>query len=190
MKNFYATLVALYSTAVFAVPAIYKVDPEHTYPHFETDHFGGLSVWRGMFKETSGTIVLDKEGKTGSVDIVVNPASIDLGHANLNAHVVGPEFLDTAKFPTAAYKGKLVNFVNGAPTAVDGNFTLHGVTKPLRLKINSFKCMPHPLYKREMCGADAYGVFNRDDFGVSSGKDYGFKMDVTLRIQVETLKQE
>jgi polyisoprenoid-binding protein YceI len=190
MKKLYATLLAVCSASVFAAPATYKVDPNHTFPHFETDHMGGLSVWRGMFKETSGEIVLDKEAKTGAVDIVVNPASIDLGHAKLNAHVIGPDFLDTAKFPTATYKGKLVDFVAGAPTAVDGNFTLHGVTKPLKLKINSFKCMPHPLNKREMCGADAIGTFQRDDFGIDSGKSYGFKMDVTLRIQIEALKQE
>ncbi|MGZ5818384.1 MAG: YceI family protein [Burkholderiaceae bacterium] len=190
MKIFFATLLTFSSALAFAAPGTYKVDPEHTYPHFETDHLGGLSVWRGMFKETSGQIVLDKEGKSGNVDIVINPASVDLGHAKLNAHVIGSDLLDVAKFPTATYKGKLVDFVNGAPTAVDGNFTLHGVTKPLRLKINSFKCMPHPLYKRELCGADAYGVFKRDDYGIDSGKSYGFKMDVTLRIQIEALKQD
>jgi polyisoprenoid-binding protein YceI len=190
MKLLCAALLAFSTATVVAAPATYKVDPEHTYPHFETDHMGGMSVWRGMFKETSGTIVLDKEGKTGTVDIVINPASVDLGNAKLSAKVIGPDFLDTAKFPTSTYKGKLVDFVDGTPTAIDGNFTLHGVTKPLKLKINSFKCMPHPLYKREMCGADAYGVFKRDDFGIDSGKSYGFKMDVTLRIQIETLKQE
>ncbi|HEY8100838.1 MAG TPA: YceI family protein [Burkholderiaceae bacterium] len=190
MKTLCAILFACCSAVAVAAPGTYKVDPEHTYPHFETDHFGGLSVWRGMFKETSGTIVLDKEAKTGTVDIVINPASVDLGHAKLNEHVVGKDFLDTAKFPTATYKGKLIDFVAGAPTAVDGKFTLHGVTKPLKLKINSFKCIPHPLYKRELCGADAFGTFNRDEFGVGYGKEYGFKMDVILRIQIEALKQD
>jgi polyisoprenoid-binding protein YceI len=185
-----ATILASLSSLAFAAPMTFKVDPDHTHPEIEVDHFNGMSVWRGLFKESSGTIVLDKDAKTGSVDIVVNPASIEFGQAKLNAHVAGPDFLDTAKFPTATYKGKLVDFVSGAPTAVEGNFTLHGVTKPLKLKINSFKCMPHPLNKREWCGADASGTFMRDDFGVDSGKSYGFKMDVVLRIQVEALKQE
>jgi polyisoprenoid-binding protein YceI len=190
MKILYTSLLAFCTASVYAAPATYKVDPDHTYPHFETDHFGGMSVWRGMFKETSGTIVLDKQGKTGNVDIIIDPASVDLGNAKLDAHVIGPDFLDAAKFPTATYKGKLVDFVAGAPTAVDGNFTLHGVTKPLKLKINSFKCMPHPLNKRDWCGADAFGTFKRDDYGVDYGKTYGFNMDVTLRIQVEALKQD
>jgi len=64
------------------------------------------------------------------------------------------------------------------------------VTKPLTLKINSFKCIPHPLSERELCGADAAGTFKRDDFGLDAGKSFGFKMDVTLRIQVEALRAE
>ncbi|MEN3294583.1 MAG: hypothetical protein V7642_3836 [Burkholderiales bacterium] len=185
-----AALLALASTAVLAAPVAYDIDPDHTYPSFEADHFGGVSVWRGMFKETSGAVVLDKEAKTGTVDIVVKTASIEFGNAKLNEHAVSPEIFDAAKFPAATYKGKLVGFKNGAPTAVEGNFTLHGVTKPLKLKINSFKCFENPLIKREVCGADAIGTFKRDDFGVDYGKAYGFKQEVTLRIQVEAIKAQ
>jgi polyisoprenoid-binding protein YceI len=71
---------------------------------------------------------------------------------------------------------------------VVGDLTLHGVTKPVVLKINLFKCIPHPILKRELCGADASGTFNRDDFGLDVGKPYGFKMDVALRIQMEAIE--
>ena len=54
---------------------------------------------------------------------------------------------DVAKFPTATYTGKLTKFVNGAPTEVDGTLTLHGVTKPVTLKIDQFGCRPHPMQK-------------------------------------------
>jgi polyisoprenoid-binding protein YceI len=73
---------------------------------------------------------------------------------------------------------------------VVGDLTLRGITKPVQLKILSFKCMPHPMVKREVCGADAIATFKRDDFGMAAGKDWGFKMDVTLRIQVEALAAE
>ena len=73
---------------------------------------------------------------------------------------------------------------------VVGELTLHGVTRPVELKINSFKCMPHPMYKREVCGADASATIQRDAFGISAGKDYGFSMDVVLRIQVEAIQAE
>ena len=66
-------------------------------------------------------------------------------------------------------------------------FTLHGVTRPLNLTLESFKCMKYPDGK-EHCGADASGTFNRADYGISYGDKYGFKMDVKLAIQVEGIR--
>lgn len=182
--------VFAFAGAVCAAPATYNIDPDHTHPEVEADHFGGLSVWRGIFKKTSGTIVMDKEAGTGTVDIDVDTASIDMAHDKLSEGVASPEFLDSTKYPEAHYHGTLGGFVNGAPTTVTGELTLHGVTKPVDLKILSFKCMQHPVYKREVCGADATGTFNRADFGITMGQAYGFKMDVTLRIQVEALAEK
>lgn len=172
---------------VHAGPATYTIDPMHTYPSFEADHFGGLSTWRGKFDRTSGKITLDKSAGTGSVDITVDMASADFGLDKMNEAARGPELFDVTKYPHAVYKGKLTAFVNGAPTKVAGELTLHGVTRPLELTVNSFKCMPHPMFKRELCGADASATFKRDTFGMDSGKSYGFNMDVVLRIQVEAL---
>jgi len=173
----------------YAEPVTYNVDPEHSHPAFETDHFGGLSVWRGVFGKTAGKITLDKAASTGTVDVTVDTSSVEFGHAKLNQHVNGPEILDTAKFPQATYKGTLADFKDGAPTAVKGDLTLHGVTKPVVLKIVSFKCMTNPMSKKDVCGADAEGKFNRADFGVNYGQQFGFKQDVVLRIQVEGIKQ-
>jgi polyisoprenoid-binding protein YceI len=179
--------VCAIATAASAAPTTYKVDPEHTHPSFEADHFGGMSVWRGRFNETTGTVVIDREAKTGTVDIVIDTNSLDLGLEKLETHVKSPDvgMMDTAKFPTATYKGKLVKFKDGAPTEVDGELTLHGVTRPVTLTIRSFKCMQHPMKKKEFCGADAMGTINREDFGVGWGKAFGFRMDVKLLIQIE-----
>ena len=174
--------------AVVADPVTYQIDPAHTYPSFETDHFGGLSVWRGKFDKSSGTIVLDPQAGTGTVDITIDTSSIDLGNPKLDEHAKTPEMFDVAKYPTATYKGKLAGFKNGAPTEIQGDFTLHGVTKPLTLKIDSFKCMTYPQDKKEHCGADAVGTFNRADYGITYGDKYGFKMDMKLAIQVEAVR--
>ena len=179
-----ASIAALVGASAFAAPVTYTLDPAHTYPSFEADHFGGMSVWRGKFDKTSGTIVLDKEKGTGMVDIIVDASSIDFGHPKLNEHTKSAEMLDVAKYPAATYKGTLTGFKNGVPTAVDGQFTLHGVTHPLKLTINQFKCMTYPD-KKEHCGADASGTLNRADYGIGYGDKYGFKMDVKLAIQVE-----
>src|SRR5205807_1196145 len=151
----------------------------------EADHMGGLSNWRGKFDRSSGTIVLDKEKGSGTVEITVDVSSIDFGLAKLNEHARSAEIFDATQFPTALYKGTLTNFKNGSPTEVDGQFTLHGVTKPLKLTITQFKCMINPMSKKEVCGADASATFNRSDFGVSYGDKYGFKQQVKLHIQVE-----
>ena len=186
------SFLALMSLAVVAAaaPTTYNVDPDHTHPTFDVDHFGGLSVWRGNFKKTTGKVTLDTAAKTGTVDVIIDTATIDFAHDKLNEHVSGPEMLNVAQFPTAEYKGTLGGFTNGAPTTVSGNLTLHGVTKPVTLKINSFKCMQNPMSKKDVCGADASGTFNRADFGVNYGQQYGFNQDVNLHIQVEGVKAE
>jgi len=175
------------SGSALAAATTYRIDPDHTYPSFEADHMGGLSVWRGKFNHTRGTVTLDKAAGLGTVDVTVDMTSADFGQEQLNKGARGKDLFETAKYPQARYTGKLVDFVNGAPTRVTGKLTLHGVTHPLDLKIDSFKCMPHPVFKREVCGADALATFRRDTFGIDAGKDYGFGMDVTLRIQVEAI---
>ncbi|KVC81653.1 polyisoprenoid-binding protein [Burkholderia ubonensis] len=182
-------LAAALSFPAFADVSTYQFDPTHTYPSFEADHFGGLSVWRGKFDKSSGTVTLDRAAKTGTVDVTTQLASISTGNAKLDEHLQTNEFFDVAKYPEAVYKGT-VKFKGDKPAEVVGNLTLHGVTKPLTLKIDSFKCMPHPMLKREVCGIDAVGEFNRDEFGLDYGKQYGFKMQTKLLITAEAVKQD
>jgi polyisoprenoid-binding protein YceI len=190
MKNALpVAMLALMTGSAFAAPITYSVDPNHTYPSFEADHFGGLSNWRGKFDKSSGTIVIDKDKGSGTVDITIDAASIDFGHAKLNDHAKSPEIFDVAKFPTATYKGSLAKFKDGAPTEVEGQLTLHGVTKPVKLTITQFKCMVNPMSKKEVCGADASATFNRSDFGVNFGEKFGFKQEVKLQIQVEGIRE-
>jgi polyisoprenoid-binding protein YceI len=190
LKAYLALGFALGGGAALGAPTSYTIDPDHTHPSFEVDHFGGLSTWRGTFKRTHGDVQLDASAKKGTVDVIIETASIDLAHDKLNEHVSSPEILDVAKYPTAEYKGNFSNFDGAVPTTISGNLTLHGVTKPVTLRINSFECIQHPMLKKQVCGADASGSFNRADFGVSYGQQYGFKQDVLLRIQVEGVKAE
>jgi polyisoprenoid-binding protein YceI len=185
-----ACLGSLAGITANAAPVTYNVDPNHTHPSFAADHLGGLSLWRGLFDTSSGQIVLDKDAATGTVNISVDTASIDFGHAKLAEHAKTADMFDVAKYPTATYEGKLIKFKKGAPTEVAGKLTLHGVTKPVNLKINSFLCKPNPATKKEVCGADASTTINRADFGIDYGKAYGFKMDVALQIQVEAIRAD
>lgn len=183
---------ALLGAAGFAAaaPAKYNIDPAHTHPSFEADHMGGLSIWRGKLNSTSGTVTYDKDAHSGTVDVKVDMASIDFGNEKLNTHAKSAEIFDADKFPTATYTGKLAGFKNGAPTEIDGTLELHGVTKPVKLTINQFLCKPNPMSKKEVCGADASAKINREDFGVSYGKAFGFNMDVKLLIQIEAVRAD
>ena len=180
-----ASAAALLGAGAFASPVTYVLDPDHTYPSFEADHFGGLSVWRGKFDATSGKVVYDKDAKSGSIEVTVDMKSVNFGMPKLNEHAKSAEIFDAVKFPKATFSGKFTKFNGAAPMEAQGTLTLHGVTKPLTLSINAFLCKPSPLTKKEVCGADASATFNRSDFGVNYGDAYGFKQEVKLQIQVE-----
>ena len=112
----------------------------------------GLSIWRGKFNKSSGTIALDRAAKTGSAQIEVDTASIDFGHDKMNEFARTADWLNVEKFPTMSYRGT-IQFNGNTPAAVEGQLTLLGVTKPVKLKINSFTCAEHPMAKKEVCGA-------------------------------------
>jgi len=182
-------LFAAVSFNAMAEEVTYQLDPNHTYPSFETDHFGGISIWRGKFDKSSGTVTLDRAAKKGTLDATIDMTSIDIGNDKLNGELKSAQFFDADKFPTATYKGTSMKFKGDVPVEVIGELTLHGVTKPLNLKIESFKCFTNPMLKKEVCGTESTATFDRGDFGVDYGKAYGFKMKTTLHIQAEGVKQ-
>ncbi|MGV2863207.1 YceI family protein [Achromobacter sp. ESBL13] len=179
-----AGALALSAQAV-AEPVTYDIDPSHTYPSFEADHFGGLSTWRGKFNKSQGVVVLDRQARTGTVEVTVDIHSVDFGHDEMNKHALAPDIFDAARYPTATFKGKFTKFDGDRPEEATGDLTLRGVTRRITLDIDDFKCIQHPMEKREVCGADASTEFNRKDFGLDFGLDMGFKPEVELKIQVE-----
>ncbi len=172
-----------------AVAQTYNLDPNHTYPSFESDHMG-ISILRGKFTRTKGTVTFDRAAKTGTMDIEIDTGSIDFGHAKLNQQVKSAELFNVEKFPTATYKGRAIKFNGDTPVAVEGDLTLLGVTRPVNLKINKFKCIENAMLKRETCGADASAEFNRADFGMTYGVPKFTAPEIKLAIQVEAIKSE
>lgn len=119
-----ATLCALVATAAItgvatAAPVTDDIDAGHTYPSFEADHMG-ISVWRGKFDCSKGTVVLDKAAGTGSVEVAIDLASIDFGQHDLDTWAKGKDLFETGKFPNATYKDTLAGFSNGVPSKVVG----------------------------------------------------------------------
>ena len=183
-----AALSAGLSTGALAADT-YQLDPTHTYPSFEADHEGGASIWRGKFNKSSGSVVLDRAAATGTLDVKIDPASISTGSGALDAELRSDEFFDVARFPDAEYKGGQIRFEGDRPVEVIGALTFHGVTKPLKLKLESFKCYQSPRIHREVCGTEASATFDRGDFGVDNGQQYGYGLKTILHIQAEGIKQ-
>jgi len=184
-----AAVLALATQPALAAADTYKLDPDHTYPSLEFSHMG-VSVWRGKFDKSSGTVTLDRKAKTGTVEVAIDPASIDFGLQAMHDKAISEDFFNVAKYPDASYKGT-IKFDGDTPKSVDGQVTFMGVTKPVKLTILSFKCIPHPLTKKELCGADAEGEMNWGEYGMKMSQyAQGDMGRVKLRIQVEGTKQD
>ncbi len=90
-------LIGAFAGASALAADLYDVETNHTYPSVETSHMG-ISVFRGKFNKTSGTIALDRVAKTGTVDITIDTTSIDFGHDKLNEELRGAEYLMSRSF--------------------------------------------------------------------------------------------
>lgn len=183
-------LITLGLAAALTAPAFaadtYTVDPKHTFPNFEVNHLG-YSLQRGRFDRTSGTLVLDRAARTGSVNITIDAASVDTGLEELEKHLKGEEFFNTAKFPSITFKSTRFFFTGDRLTGVEGDFTLLGVTKTVGLSVDLFKCAPNPMLKKEVCGANATGSIKRSDFGMT--KYVPFVSDeVKITLSIEAIK--
>ncbi len=189
MKNPSAVLAfaALFAGSALAAPETYVIDDTHTFPRFQYDHFG-LSTQIHRFNTVSGTVVLDRQARSGAVDITIDATSVDTGYALFNEHIQGEDFLHTAAHPTITYRSTAVRFEGERPVAVEGELTIKGITRPVTLTLTSFHTMPHPIAKKPALGANALATIKRSEF--NAGKFAPNVSDeVTLSIAVEAIQQ-
>jgi polyisoprenoid-binding protein YceI len=182
-----ACALSAVSAAAFAAPETYNIDPTHTFPRFEYNHFG-YSNQQHRFDRTSGKIILDRAAKTGSVDVTIDAKSVNTGYALFNGHIQGEDYFNTEKYPAITFKSTAVKFDGDKPVAVDGNLTIKGVTKPVTLTVTNFHSMPHPMLKKDALGANAVAKVKRSEFNM--GKNVPYVGDeVTLNIAVEAIRE-
>lgn len=179
--------LAAVTAPALAAPAGYTVDPNHTFPVFEVDHLG-FSTQRGRFNKTSGRITLDTAARQGSVDVTIDAASIDMGFAKWNDNMRGENYFNTDVHPTITFKADRLVFDGERPVSAEGSLTMLGVTRPVTLTINRFRCAPHPLNKRETCGADVVATLKRSEFGMTKYIP-SVGDDVRLLIAVEAFRE-
>ena len=190
MQKFCAAILTL-AVGALSAPAraadTYSIDLRHTHPSYEISHFG-WSTQRGRFDNVTGTIVLDRAAKTGSVDIRIEVSSVSTGVAKLDEHLKSEDFFDAAKYPTISFKASKIAFSGDTPVSIPGEITILGVTKPLTLNVTQFTCGQHPMLKKEVCGAEASATIKRSEFGMTKFLP-ALGDEVKLLINVEALKQ-
>lgn len=185
-----AAALVLVFALLGAVPAQaastnYTVDPTHTSVYFGVSHFDRTTV-RGRFGKIDGRIVYDPATGAGSVDFTVDTDSVDSGNRSLDGVLRSAQFFDSQNFSYARFQANRFVTEGGRLLAIEGSFTLHGVTQPLRLEADRFSCGQTVLFgiHRDVCGGDFHATFARSAFGMTRFlPDVGDT--VTLQISVE-----
>ena len=179
--------------ASVAAPENYTFDPYHTFVNFSVDHLG-FSTMHGRFNKSAGKMTVDHAAKTGSLEITVETASVDTADSDKGSrprsrdeHLRQADFFNSAEFPRLTYKSTGVKFSGDNPTELDGQATLLGVTKPVTLKVDRWKCGANPMSKKAMCGGNASGSIKRSDFGMKFGIP-ALGDEVKLMVEFEAYK--
>ncbi|MEY3974209.1 MAG: hypothetical protein RIS59_570 [Pseudomonadota bacterium] len=186
MKPLVAAIITLAISAPLQASESFTVDSRHTFPVFEINHLG-FSTQRGRFNKTEGKITLDRSAKSGSVEVRIDSASIDMGLDDWDKHMRGEDFFNAAQFPTMTFSASRMSFEGDKPVAAEGTLTLLGVSRPVALTISGFTCGTHPINKKALCAADISTTIKRSEWGM---KKYlpAIADEVTIKIPVEAFK--
>jgi polyisoprenoid-binding protein YceI len=198
MRTFIAAS-AILGAAVAASPAraaVWEIDSSHSTAEFSVKHMMVSNV-KGTFNKVSGTVNIDDKDPTkSSVDITIDPATIDTHDAKRDGHLKSPDFFDVAKYPTITFKSTKVEKAGKGKLKLTGDLTMHGVTKSVVLAVEG----PGPEVKNVFFnaydrGATATGKINRKEWGLTWNKPLesagGVLVgdDVQLTIDVELIKK-
>lgn len=164
----------------------WRLDPTHSFVHFEVLHFGA-STLRGRFGPLNGELSLDRAARAGRVQVVVPTAAVSTGLPVLDARLREPDMLSAEAHPQAYFIAERFEFEpQGNVTSVLGEFTLRGTSQPLTLKAQRFRCYLNPLFRREVCGGDFEGELVRSSFGITHSLPF-VADKVRLLVQVEAI---
>src|SRR5262249_3484064 len=129
---------ALVPVGAHSASHTYAIEPAHTVVSFEVTNLG-IAKRHGVFKDVTGTVLLDPQGGNGSIDMVVNARAIKTGDAATQAFVRGKSFLNVDEYSEIAYRAERVVFADGKPVRIEGKLTLLGVTKDISLTVSGYQ---------------------------------------------------
>ncbi len=163
----------------------YKSDPNHSQVMYSYNHLG-FTTNMGLLSGANGTLTLDPKAPNNaklSVDVPVN--TIHTTIEALDKELVGPMFFDAAKFPNAHFESTKVT-AKGASATIDGNLTIHGVTKPATINATFVSVGANPMSKKETIGFRGTAKVKRSDFGLGMAVPaVGDEVDLTITAAFE-----
>ncbi len=109
----------------------WKVDPVHSSVEFHVKHLGIATV-KGQFKEFEGTLEVSPEGSRAYGTVKV--ASVDTREPQRDAHLRSPDFFDADQYPEIAFQSTAIRPLDEDTFEIDGDLSIHGVTRSLTLK--------------------------------------------------------
>jgi polyisoprenoid-binding protein YceI len=172
-----------------AQTSTWAIDPAHSEVDFSVRHMSVSNV-HGRFGGIQGNITLNETDATKStVSVTIDVNTLDTGVTARDNDVKSPNFFDVAKFPTATFASTSVT-KNGVHLKVNGNLTLHGVTRPVELDVDGPSAPVPGMDHKPHSGYSATITINRKDFGV--GPNYGAAVisdEIKLSIDLEVVKQ-
>ena len=183
-----ACIAAVAASAAVAAPQTYVIDPAHTTPLFEVRHMG-MSLQRGFFTNTTGTIVLDRAERRGSIDVVIGTGSVVTGSRVMTDVLKREDFFNADKFPAMRFVSRDLAFDGDVPVAATGELTLLDVARPVVLKIADFTCGAQIYTRRPMCAAEATATIRRSEFGMTYGIPRVAGDEVRIVIPVEAFQE-
>ena len=171
----------------------WNIDPSHSAIAFTVRHMV-VSKTRGRFTKWSGQLRFDPDDPAASsVEVTIDPASVDTADAQRDAHLRSADFFDVDKFPLATFRSTKVEGRGGDRYQVTGDLTVHGVTKPVVLEV-TFEGSGKDPWGGERAGFSASTSIDRRQFGLewnkaleTGGLLVGEKVDLTL--EIESIKQ-
>lgn len=180
--------LAGWAVPLMAQPVDYRLDPTHSLVHFELAHFGASTI-RGRTAPLDGQVTLDRQARSGRVQVVVDMAAVNTGIAALDARLRGAELFDVAAHPQAYFVAERFDVdADGALRSLRGEFTLRGQSQGLTLQAERWRCYTSPLLRREVCGGDFSAMLSRSAYGLTLGLPF-VGDEVRLRIAVEAVRQ-
>ena len=186
------SLFLLLLPALSASAETYKIDSAHSKIAFTVHQF--VSTVRGDFHQFSGTIEVDREHpERSSVIARISVESIDTKIKKRDQHLLSSEFFDVGKFPEIIFKSRSVKQTGENSGDIFGDFTMHGVTRPMTLHVKL--ATPGagdslPAHTRWIVTTDPV---NRKDFGLTFGSAAesisGISNEVTPTIEIEAVQK-